>query len=178
MAEPRHKQGPAIPPPMSEAPQNLEATFIDVFAELADLFGNPRSHGQVYGVLFGSTVPLTQETIAERLQISAASVSLALRALEGFGAVEKIPAPAVRTQATYTAHTVLRPLVLGFVQNRLLPKLNASNEKLGLASQLPKLTDPDSTELQIRLERVVNWHKHATRLLSGADQILRLISRN
>ena len=27
-------------------------TLVEVFSELADLFGNPRSHGQIYGILF------------------------------------------------------------------------------------------------------------------------------
>jgi DNA-binding transcriptional regulator GbsR (MarR family) len=159
--------------PVSE----IEATLIEVFAELADLFGNPRSHGQVYGLLFSSTAPLTQEEIGERTEISLASVSQALRALESFGAVDKIPAPAVRTQATYTAHTALRPLVLGFIQNRLIPKLATSRMKLDAAQAMLKSAVGDQSELAVRLERVHNWHKRAGQLLAGADQILKMVGR-
>jgi DNA-binding transcriptional regulator GbsR (MarR family) len=162
---------------MSDAIKEFESTLIEVFAELADLFGNPRSHGQVYGALFASTEPLTQEDIAEALQISPASVSLALRALESFGAVEKIPAPAARTQATYIAHTALRPLVLGFVQNRLLPKLNASNEKLARAAEFLAAIPEAPVELQSRLQRVSNWHLRARKVVGAADQVLQIISR-
>lgn len=162
---------------MSDAITEFKSTLIEVFAELADLFGNPRSHGQVYGILFASIDPLSQEEIAESLKISPASVSLALRALESFGAVDKIPAPAARTQATYIAHTALRPLVLGFVQNRLLPKLNASNEKLARAADFLAAAPDSPTELKSRLERVSNWHQRARKVVGAADQVLQIISR-
>ena len=56
----------------SEACLQFESGMVSVFAELADLFGNPRSHGQIYGLLFsspklkfqrqkGSQPPATQE---------------------------------------------------------------------------------------------------------------------
>jgi DNA-binding transcriptional regulator GbsR (MarR family) len=158
--------------------QEIVHTLTDVFGELADLFGNPRSHGQVFGLLFSSLEPLTQEEIAERLQISHASTSLALRALESFGAVEKTPATGPRGQATYTAHTALRPLVLGFVKNRLVPKLAASQEKLAEAANLVSQLDrKEFAELRTRVERVQNWHKRAEQVLAGADQILKMVAR-
>jgi DNA-binding transcriptional regulator GbsR (MarR family) len=158
--------------------QEIVHTLTDVFGELADLFGNPRSHGQVFGLLFSSLKPLTQEEIAERLQISHASTSLALRALESFGAVEKTPAPGPRAQATYTAHTALRPLVLGFVKNRLIPKLAASQEKLAEAANLVSQLDrKEFAELCTRVERVQNWHKRAEQVLGAADQILKMVAR-
>ncbi|MFA7345100.1 MAG: hypothetical protein WC003_12425, partial [Terrimicrobiaceae bacterium] len=69
--------------------QKFEQCLISVFSDLADLFGNPRSHGQVYGILFSSPVPLTMEEITNRIGISMGSVSIGLRALEEFGAVER-----------------------------------------------------------------------------------------
>jgi len=163
---------------MHPTSQEIAHTLSEVFGELADLFGNPRSHGQVFGLLFSSLEPLTQEEIAERLQISHASTSLALRALESFGAVKKTPAPGPRGQATYTAHTALRPLVLGFVQNRLLPKLAASQEKLAQVADLVSQLDPkEFAEFRTRVERVQNWHKRAQQVLGAADQILKMVAK-
>jgi len=168
-------------PSLDPRPSTLDSitsTLVDVFAELADLFGNPRSHGQVFGLLFSSTEPLTQEDIAEKLAISTASVSLALKSLESFGAITKQPAPAVRTQATYTAHTALRPLVLGFVQNRLAPKLAASQEKLaGISFEDENFDIKELAELRTRVERVQNWHKRAAQVLGASDQILKVIAK-
>jgi len=56
---------------MEKPEKKIQSTLVDVFAELADLFGNPRSHGQVFGLLFSSTAPLPQEDIAEKLKIPA-----------------------------------------------------------------------------------------------------------
>jgi hypothetical protein len=98
--------------------------------------------------------------------------------LESFGAVEKTPAPGPRAQATYSAHTALRPLVLGFVKNRLIPKLAASQKKLAEAANLVSQLDrKEFVELRTRMERVQNWHKRAEQVLSGADQVLKLIAK-
>ncbi|MCS7008362.1 MAG: hypothetical protein NZL93_00305, partial [Chthoniobacterales bacterium] len=112
------------------AKSELETVLPEVFADLADVFGNPPSHGLVFGLLFASSEALAQEQIAERLGLSMGAVSMALRALEGFGAVERLSNNGSRAHATYTANRNLRPLVVGFVHNRLRPKLEASLEKL------------------------------------------------
>ena len=47
-----------------------EEGLVAVFADLAEMFGNPRSYGQIYGLLFAREAPLTMEEIAWRLDIS------------------------------------------------------------------------------------------------------------
>lgn len=155
--------------------KEIEDTLISVCGDLADLFGNPRSQGQVFGLLYSTTKSLSQEAIAERLQISPASVSLALKALESFGAVRKTPAPAARKQATYTAMTSLRPLVEGFVQIRLIPKLSASQKKLAalhgaIAKSKSRKIDP---EIFQRICLATNWHLRAAFILSTADGVMK-----
>jgi hypothetical protein len=70
-------------------------------------------------------------------------------------------------------------LVLGFVQNRLAPKLAASQEKLNglqkaLANDKSGRTQPELIE---RINRVANWHKRAGQVIAGADQILKMVAK-
>ena len=49
----------AIPPNAAQA--TLQRELVVVFSNLAELFGNPRSLGEIYGVLFASEHPLSME---------------------------------------------------------------------------------------------------------------------
>ena len=75
----------AIPPNAAQA--TLQRELVVVFSNLAELFGNPRSLGEIYGVLFASEHPLSMEEIIRRLGISKGSASQGLRQLEDLGAV-------------------------------------------------------------------------------------------
>jgi hypothetical protein len=111
--------------PLPEAA--FEQTLVEVFSELADLFGNPRSHGQIYGILFASPEPLTMDAIAARLRISKGSASQGLRALESLGAIEREPNGRC---SAYSARLELKVLIAGFVRQRLLPRLSSSQSLL------------------------------------------------
>lgn len=148
----------------------FETGMIDVFSEMADLFGNPRSHGQIYGLLFASPTPKSMEEIAKRLNISMGSASMGLRTLEEFGAIERHPAPG-RGQAIYSARLELRNLIAGFMEKRLIPRLEANAGKLQtLTSLAPEL--PDAETARARLQRVQQWHDRASILLPMAEKIL------
>jgi DNA-binding transcriptional regulator GbsR (MarR family) len=149
--------------------------MISVFSELADLFGNPRSHGQVYGILFSSPVPLTMEEITNRIGISMASVSIGLRALEELGAVER---QLNGKFGVYTAKLELKTLISGFVRQRLVPRLEKSSTTL---KSLPPLIDlmpaEEAKEAQFRLQRVTQWHHRAAQLLPMAEMICQSASK-
>lgn len=169
-------------PPVATLPQeplaadpaaqiHFEDTLAEVFSELADLFGNPRSHGQIYGLLFASPEPLTMDAIAERLQISKGSASQGLRALEALGAVNR---DATARTATYCAKLELKLLITGFVRQRLLPRLDASQR---LLAELPPLLDalPSArqADYRLRLDRVAKWHTRARQFLPLAQKFLK-----
>ncbi len=82
---------PAVPAPartFSSPPdvRAFEDEIVRYFATLAGTFGLPRSHGEIYGLLFGSTQPLSFTDIVARLDLSKAAVSLGLPALRDIGA--------------------------------------------------------------------------------------------
>jgi len=154
----------------SEACLQFESGMVSVFAELADLFGNPRSHGQIYGLLFSSSEPLTMEDIARRTGISMGSVSVGLRALENFGAITRDNSERF---AHYSARLELKTLIDGFIHNRLVPKLEKSNTTLkDLAGLLDTMTPENAQQAAFRLQRVTQWHTRASQFLPLAEKIL------
>lgn len=144
--------------------------MVFVFAELADLFGNPRSHGQIYGLLFSSPEPLTMEEIARRTGISIGSVSVGLRVLENFGAVTRDNSERF---ALYSARLELKTLIDGFIRNRLVPKLEKSNAALeDLAGLLKNMPPAEAKEAGFRLQRVTQWHDRASFFLPLAEKLM------
>jgi len=163
------------PPADTTTRKAFEQALISVFSELADLFGNPRSHGQVYGILFSSPVPLTMEEITSRIGISMASVSIGLRALEELGAVER---QVNGKFGVYTARLELKTLVSGFVRQRLVPRLEKSNATLkGLSSLIDQMPAEEAKEAEFRLRRVTQWHARAAQFLPMAEKILQSASK-
>lgn len=159
-----------VTPTDSDVWQDFEQGLISVFSELADLFGNPRSHGQVYGILFSSPVPLTMEEIANRIGISMGSVSLGLRALEELGAVER---HANGRFGVYTARLELKTLISGFVRQRLIPRMEKSNGTLKeLSALIDQMPAEEAKEAKFRLQRVTQWHTRAAQFLPLAEKIL------
>lgn len=163
------------PPADTATRQKFEQGLISVFSELADLFGNPRSHGQVYGILFSSPVPLTMEEITNRIGISMGSVSIGLRALEELGAVER---HVNGKFGVYTAKLELKTLISGFVRQRLVPRLEKSNATLKeLSPLIDQMPAGESTEAGFRLQRVTQWHTRAAHFLPLAEKILQSASK-
>lgn len=153
----------------------FENTLVEVFSELADLFGNPRSHGEIYGILFASPDPLTMDDIAARLGISKGSASQGLRALEALGAIDR---DASARTSTYAAKLELKVLISGFVRQRLLPRLDSSKTQLAtLAPIVTKLPAEHSADYQLRLKRVTQWHDRALRFLPLAQKLLDTASK-
>lgn len=158
-----------------QARQDFERGLTAVFSELADLFGNPRSHGEIYGLLFGSPEALTMEEIMEHLGLSKGSVSQGLRALEELGAVVREKGEG-RRSSLYRARMELRVLVGGFVKQRLVPRLESSRATLrSLENLVSSLPEPEEAEW--RLQRVVQWHDRAAQFLPLAQKILESVSK-
>ena len=48
--------------------QEIQREMADIFADLAELFGNPSSIGAIYGLLFASPEPLSMEEIVDAVR--------------------------------------------------------------------------------------------------------------
>jgi DNA-binding transcriptional regulator GbsR (MarR family) len=156
----------------SPSQDELERELVAIFSDLADLFGNPPSHGAIYGLLFAAEDPLSMEEIVSRLQISKGSASQGLRHLEEFGAITRSRGDGDRTYR-YAARLELKPLLSGFLKTRLVPRLAANADRLtrlqSLLSELPQSVRPTAEH---RLDRITKWHKRATTFLPLAQRLL------
>ena len=163
-------------------PADYESGLVDIFADLADLFGNPKSYVQIYGLLFASEEPLTIEEIGQRLDISQGSISQGLRQLESFGAIIKERNDGSR-QALYTAKLEMKLLIAGFLKERVIPRLESTDSRVkalrtSLNSHPSSLnssfrSQPSSlASMRFRLNRLAKWHRSARTLLPIARKII------
>jgi DNA-binding transcriptional regulator GbsR (MarR family) len=155
-----------------------EEGLVSVLADLAELFGNPRSYGQIYGLLFSREEPLTMEEIARRLDISQGSISQGLRQLEAFGAIVKEKNNGSR-QARYTAKLEMKLLISGFLKERVIPRLESTETRIkDLRNSLSTTSLRSQTQVSafssalFRLDRVAKWHRSARTILPLARKIL------
>jgi DNA-binding transcriptional regulator GbsR (MarR family) len=154
------------------AQATMESAFVSIFADLADVFGNPRSHGAIYGLLFSSERPLSMEEIISRLEISKGCASQGLRHLEELGAIFRKRENGERSH-TYMARIELNPLIAGYLCQRLKPRLAASATRLKeLERLLPDLPTRLRPIARRRLKRVCNWHRRARAFLPLAQKML------
>jgi DNA-binding transcriptional regulator GbsR (MarR family) len=115
------------------------------FAEIVQLFGIPKSVGQIYGLLYASYQPLGFTSIVERLEISKGSASQGLQLLRSLGAINEAEAKdGTARGVAYEAELSLRQLVTGVLQERLAPLASAGAQRLkrlkDLAAQAPENT--------------------------------------
>jgi DNA-binding transcriptional regulator GbsR (MarR family) len=159
-------------PAHAQAQEELEHELVSIFSDLADLFGNPPSHGAIYGLLFSAEIPLSMEEIVSRLNISKGSASQGLRHLEEFGAITRSREDGNRI-SRYEARLELKPLLSGFLKTRLLPRLSANADRLdrlkNIVAALPEGSRPTAEH---RLDRITKWHKRANSFLPLAQRLL------
>ena len=174
----RGRSGPegSLLAPGSALPADYESGLVEIFADLAELFGNPKSYGQIYGLLFAHETPLRMEDIARRLGISQGSASQGLRQLEAFGAVIKERHNGSR-QALYTAKLEMKLLISGFLKERVIPRLESTESRVkALRDSLPAsaatLSSSSLSSARFRLNRLAKWHRSARTVLPIARKIL------
>jgi len=154
------------------AQATLQRELVVVFSDLAELFGNPRSLGSIYGILFACETPLSMEEITRRLEISKGSASQGLRQLEELGAVFREKETGGRSHL-YAARLELKPLLSGFLSKRLLPGLSGGSSRLKrLQNLVPELPPDSQPGARLRLQRITKWHKRAGTFLPLAQKLL------
>jgi DNA-binding transcriptional regulator GbsR (MarR family) len=144
---------------------SIQQEMAGIFADLADLFGNPSSLGSIYGLLFASPEPLSMEEIVDRLDISVGTASQGLRRLVDMQAITPRKEEGERV-TRYEAKLELRPFVAMFLEQQLLPKIGHSAERVeALKKKLSSIPEDSREELGIRMERASKWHRRAKTFL-------------
>ena len=153
--------------------EEIQREMAEIFADLADLFGNPASIGAIYGLLFASSEPLSMEEIVEKLGISTGTASQGLRRLVELEAI--VPQKGDGERVTrFAAKLELRPFVGMFLKQQLQPRLNRSAERIALIEKnLSALPESSREVLKVRLSRASKWHRRAKTLIPLLRRFLR-----
>lgn len=155
-------------PVSAESPAGLaplEAEAVDLFVGLAQVVGLPKSVGQIYGLLYISTVSLSLDEVAERLDISKGSASQGLKFLRQTGAVQLCEENGSRCDR-YLAETGLRALASGFLKEQIEPHLESGEDRLERLKRLAA-TAPVAERAHVlqRVKQLERWHRRAAGLL-------------
>ena len=151
----------------------LQREVVDFFVDGVKVLGLPRSLGEIYGLLFISTEPLSLDDLVRDLGISKGSASQGLRTLRTLGAVREASGNGDR-RTYYEPAVDLKKLVGGFIREQVRPHLDSGKSKLRSIAETANLTaDPvDRQFFNDRIERLESWMKRGGQVLPMLQKIL------
>lgn len=152
----------------------LEEEAIDYFVSFVQVFGLPRSIGQIYGLLFVSVAPRNMDDVVQSLGISKGSASQGLALLRSLGAVTACNVAGDRREH-YEADLNVTRIVRHFFDNRLLPRLKHGEERLESMLRLAEAGGKggEDDELEQRFNRIRALQKWQSRGSSLIPFIMR-----
>lgn len=115
----------------------LEEESIDYFVSFVQIFGLPKSVGQIYGLMFVSGEPMVMGQLVERLDISKGSVSQGLATLRALGAIVPVDVENDRREH-FQADLDVSRIVNHFFSERLEPRLRNGRRRLDLMLELAR----------------------------------------
>ncbi|HZS02058.1 MAG TPA: transcriptional regulator [Chloroflexota bacterium] len=144
---------------MDDSVRAVEDRFIQHWGDMATLWGLSAAMGRIHGLLYITGRAMTAEEIMARLQISRGGVSMALRALLGWGTVRRHYLPGQRKQhfvAEQDPWTWFKRVIAERRRREADPIVDAIDDCLDLAQQAPA-DDADLAATRERLERLVEF---------------------
>ncbi len=151
----------------------FEHECVSFFAEMVQVFGVPRSVGQIYGLLYASPVPLSFSDIVERLDISKGSASQGLQLLRQLGAAQ--PARYGDNSREYFLPELgLRRLIGGILRGQIEPVVRNGSVRMTRLRDLAA----DSVEgahkefLLERVKQLETWRRQATLIMPVLKSLL------
>jgi DNA-binding transcriptional regulator GbsR (MarR family) len=129
--------------------------------------------GAIYGLAYASPEPLAMEDFVNRLGIAVGSASQGLRFLQRMGAVKPVYRASER-RTLYAPEESVRRLIIGILNETVLPQLRDSAERLPeLRRQLEGLEDPAAREaLEKRVENLESWVRKSDKALPWIGKII------
>lgn len=130
---------------------------IEVFVRASQILAVPRSIGEIYGLLFASSAPISMDGIVRQLGISKGSASQGLRWLKDAGAVRTTYIPGDRRDH-FVAETELRKLAAGFLREQVRPHLDSGGNLLSRLDAA--VTDSVNPKFAAgRVKKLRRWHR-------------------
>ncbi|MDX2227528.1 MAG: hypothetical protein SFY92_10635 [Verrucomicrobiae bacterium] len=143
----------------------LEHEVIEFFVRLADLLGQPRSIGEIYGLLFITEESLAFDDIMTRLNLSKGATSQGLRQLKTFSAIRTVYVPGDRRDH-YEAEVELKKLATGFIKEHLQPHLDTGAARVTRMEQMAaRMPGPGRRHAQSRVVKLKNWQNKGRKFL-------------
>jgi DNA-binding transcriptional regulator GbsR (MarR family) len=144
----------------------FEQECVSFFAEVVQLFGVPKSVGQIYGLLYASLEPLGFPDIVERLEISKGSASQGLQLLRSLGAINEAEVANNGSEyqrgVRYEPELSLRHLVTGVLRERIAPMATTGAVSLKRLQELAERS-PENTKFYLgRAKQLETWRKRFT----------------
>lgn len=139
-------------------PTVFEAECIQFFEEVVHLLGVQRSIGQIYGLLFASSVPLSFTDIVDILKISKGSASQGLRLLRELGAVRSTGGKQDRREL-FEPELGLRNLVGGILRDRIEPLVGRGRQRMvQIRESAQGIDDPVARKFALtRIKQLETW---------------------
>lgn len=144
----------------------FEQECVSFFAEVVQLFGVPKSVGQIYGLLYASPEPLGFPDIVERLDISKGSASQGLQLLRSLGAINEADQREVAARGVaYEPELSLRQLVTGVLRERIAPMATTGTDRLKRLKELAGEAPENTTFYLERAKQLETWRKRFNTVL-------------
>jgi hypothetical protein len=158
------------------ASSSFEQECVLFFEDIVQLFGVPKSVGQIYGVLYASPGPLSFSDIVQHLDISKGSASQGLQLLRSLGAILEAdsgsPSTSISnlnssgasgmaraTRVVYAPELSLRQLVTGVLRERIAPMATIGTDRLKRLKDLAEAS-PANTKFYLgRARQLETWRK-------------------
>jgi HTH-type transcriptional regulator, glycine betaine synthesis regulator len=150
----------------------VEIEVIQLFVQFSRALGQPRSVGEIYGLLFISHAPLPMDELIRRLRLSKGSASQGLKYLQDLGAVRTVYVAGER-RTHYEAVAELRNLAGRFLRRQITTHFEGSAtrlDRIGLAAQ--KLSGERRTHALARVKMLRSWERNSRRVLPFVLKIL------
>lgn len=150
----------------------IEIEVIHLFVQLSRVLGQPRSLGEIYGLLFISADPLAMDALMERLNLSKGSASQGLKFLRNLGAIRPVYVPGDR-RVHYEAVAELRNLAGRFLREKIEPHLSDGEERLTkMRDQMNGLSGRHREHAEQRIKMLRSWSKNSKRVLPLVIRVL------
>lgn len=136
------------------------------FSDVVQLFGVPKSVGQIYGLLYASPAPLGFPDIVERLEISKGSASQGLQLLRSLGAINEAEDKRNGSRGVaFEPELSLRQLVTGVLRERIAPMASTGADSLKRLKDLAERA-PENTKFYLeRAKQLETWRKRFTTVM-------------
>ena len=136
-----------------------------LFVNLAQALGLPRSHGEIFGILFCSPQPICFDEVISRTGISKGSASQGLKLLQKINAVRQVHVARDR-RSFFEPELRMRHLLGGFLRETVEPHLQNGSHHI---DHIQKLAGDNGDELHPvlheRIHSLRSWNQKASSLL-------------